>query len=1125
MMRLCLLALFAFVSSHAWGLSCTDPLLQGTSKARCAQQCLRLGTACTSAVKPAPAPMVAPTLAATSVPAIPPSRRFASVMQQAAAPLPPLPPMLENEDLNPVTGVLTPWQANVPVPVVVAPEPEPSFTPPPAPPSLAPSPAAPMPQPVMQPVFIFLAPKPFPPPRYRPAPQSTPLPAISSTEAISTTTLSVAALQPPSSAAISPSAVSATSVAAAPPSTLAAVLPSQPVSLTTRADDDLLLLAASLNGRPLLNSFDAYLSEDTTQVWVPLGRLLNALNFPITVEVASGQTHGWFVSETNTFTLNMGTQTLEIAGQSKPYPADSIARHVDDLYVRSGLLADWFPLQVGFNFQRLQLALTSTQTLPGEARRAREASWQQLAKAQQRQNKQDLADAIPLPYQLFSQPSLRLDAGINSTYANADGTRTNGNLGVQAEGEALYGTGQLAVQLQRESSGGLKLGESSLLIERNDLTPRYFGGVPVTNLGAGDITAPQLALSQGSTAGRGARVSNRGQNPVDDPDRFVLEGTAPVGWDVEVYQDQSLIAFQRITGDGRYRFNTLPLRAGLNLFRIVQLGPQGEKRESFERYNLGQDMPALGELQYDTALYQPGQRTLGLGQTNANNPQPDAPWQLRQRLDLGLTNNLALTLGAFGVAPAEGNGQGTITSTTQANSLQGLTAGLRGTAGPLYLTADAMQNEKEQKAYAFSGRSNLWQGADLRLGYLTNQGPRLAGNDTTINSYDATFNSNLTLAGLGLNNGLTYKVSELSGTSLASPKATEQALNYRFGTNAQGLAFSNQLDYTWNDRTHRWQGEADVAGNVQQVRWRAKVAYQPDDLSTFQRLTLNTQLPLADTVSLDNTLTYSNTGAANTQLASQVRYNLGTYALGLAGQTDTQGDLGLGLTLSTLLLPNGNSGYRAVHPSYGTGLGQAQVLVFVDDNGNGAYDAGEDLLPGVQVRNRSRGTTHPTNQQGVAVVDNLPSYTPVKLSVDEDSLQDIFLKAVNPLLTLSSHPGASGAISIPIRRYGEVLGTAVVASTTTLGESISAPLAKQTLELVNEAGQVADTTTTDADGYFAIAPVPLGRYHLRAVASTAVSATYRIINTSNTYPINLTKRENSADLGEVELFQAVKATP
>jgi hypothetical protein len=203
-MRLFLLVLFGFISGHAWALGCTDPLLQGTGKARCAQQCLSLGTACTSAH-----PKAASAVPATTTPPL--GQRFARVTQQAAAPLPPPPHMLEHEDLNPVTGVLTPWQANVPVPVVVTPEPEPE--PPPAPkpvpaamptaPPFVSAAAPPTPQPMVQPVFIFLAPKPFPPPRYAQATQLAPqppaLPAISSTEAISTTTLAVAALQPATS--------------------------------------------------------------------------------------------------------------------------------------------------------------------------------------------------------------------------------------------------------------------------------------------------------------------------------------------------------------------------------------------------------------------------------------------------------------------------------------------------------------------------------------------------------------------------------------------------------------------------------------------------------------------------------------------------------------------------------------------------------------------------------------------------------------------------------------------------------------------------------------------------------------------------------------------------------------
>lgn len=855
-------------------------------------------------------------------------------------------------------------------------------------------------------------------------------------------------------------------------------------------DDNLLLLSAMINGRLALDGFEAYLDTLPGQAWVPLSLIVKALDFPITVDAGAGRISGWFIREDNQLQVDMAARRVTLAGKTLDYPHDDIRRQADDIYVRNRVLGQWFPLSATLDVRELRLLLVSTEELPVDARLAREAAWADMEAQRALEASRMVSDAQNIPYSLLGMPLLRLNGALNTSMPASDKATTTGNFSLQAEGDALYTTGNLNLSGQRDATGRLTLNDANLKLVRQELTPSLLGPLHATSLEAGDITAARATLTRGETMGRGVRVSNRPFQRVDDPDRFVLEGVAPVGWDVEVYQNQSLLAFQRVAGDGRYRFQALPLKVGLNLFQVVQHGPQGQKKESWERFVLGADMPNPGEVQYDASLFQPRAKTIDtLGKNDTSQP-----FQASARLDMGLTKALGATLGVYGVGQHGG----------RETAEQGLTAGLRGSVAGAYLTADTLQADGGGASYAVSARGNLGNTSDVRLRHIVNSG--FAASDEPVkHKTELELGTVATLGSVGLNASMGgARTVQHDGTSLYET-------NQRTSLSYQRWSLTNSLTREWDDAAAiNSRGELELAGTAQGASWRGSVQYSPETGKLFQRATAGGQVTLTPKLGVDGTVSYIPGTTPYTEANAAVRYDFGAYALGLQSRADTLGNTSVGVNFSTLLVPQQGLGYRQEHPSYGTGLGRAMVKVFVDDNGNGTHDTTERLLANVLVRNRSRGTQHRTDAQGVAVVDNLLAYQPVKLSLDEETLPDIFLKAARENVVVVSHPGANGTVDLPLRLYGEVVGSLFNPAPDGTVRAVSGLM----VQLVNAAGEVVDYAISESDGYFAMAPVPLGTYSLRLREGESTVSGYRMVSAPT---VTLTKDANTVEGVDIEL--------
>ncbi|MCP5405834.1 MAG: hypothetical protein H6922_06410 [Pseudomonadaceae bacterium] len=863
--------------------------------------------------------------------------------------------------------------------------------------------------------------------------------------------------------------------------------------MVTRGEEDLLLLSLTVNGTLVHEGVTAYMADETGQVWLPLGLIARVLDFPLKVDTGAGVISGWFMEEANTLSLNTAARTLSIGGKVlEPYPAERIERHADDIYIHSALMAKLMGIDGTLDFNNLSYALTTRQPLPVELRKQREASWAALERQRTRALANALDGATPLPYDWIGMPSVRLDAGINSRREAGGGPRNSANMSVQAQGDILKTSGNLTLSASKDEDGKVALKGASLVLERQELSPTLLGPLQATTVKAGDIDSARLPLADVGARGRGLRINNQPAGVVDDPDRFVITGDAPVGWDVEVYQDQALLAFQRTGDDGRYRFDALPLKSGLNLFRIVQHGPHGEVRESTQRYFLGEGMVAKGQFLYDVSLYQPGApliATAGRGGT-------DTPWMLANRFDYGLSRYLTASLGSYGLLKSS--------APAGTDNHSGLTAGLRASYGRVFAAADAMRRNDGATAQGISLRGGLGAGTDVRLGY-TRYGGYSLQEQPTLDLYDMSFSHGTTLGGWGITNDFSY-------TQERQTSQRRHSASHRLALGYGRLAFSHSLSREWTATGSQWTGSLEFSGAAEpfNLTWRGSLAYRPDSEDIFQRALLAANLRLADDVALESTLLHLPL-EGRSELANTLRYDWGAFSTGVQARADTQGNMGLGVNLSTQFIPTEGWAYRNVHPGYGSGLGRLLVRVFVDSTPNGHYDDGEKLLPGVVVRNRTRGSDHTVDAQGFAVVDNLTAGTATRIGLEEETIPDIYLKPKQSEIKVVSHPGAKGMVDFPLELYGEITGSLFCQT----GDVVR-PVGSLVVELVNENGEAIDYAVAESDGYFALGPIPLGRYTLRARESEARVAGYEGIPSE---VIALTATDNIRDDVAVALKQ------
>lgn len=844
------------------------------------------------------------------------------------------------------------------------------------------------------------------------------------------------------------------------------------------AADNELFLELQVDGKRRLDLFLALLNEQE-EVLLPLNDIMQGFGFPIAVNLDNATAEGWFVREENHFYLDVGRQKLEIGRQPRPFPQEQLVVTEEDIYVPLALMAEWFPFKLEVAYNDLILYATSTLTLPEKAASARRKIWADLKKAQAARVTNASVSATVLPYGKFYLPSARLSFSSGFSREETGEVLNESGVQFQSQGDILGFSTQITAdgEYNQNAPNPFDLNHIRLRLNKDSPTGDLLGFLQATELELGDISGNSVPLASTQTNGRGVQFSNEPLGFVESVNTFVLRDFAPVGWDVEVYRNGNLQAFDVVNESGEYIFEDLILQPGLNVFRILLFGPQGERQERIERFNLGAGLIDKGQLYYDVQVLESGQSLFKL--TDTNTPSIASS---NVRLQYGLNQNISIIGGLYTGPVAGGN---------IAENLWNF--GLRGGFGRNYSQIDWTQAESGQ------GLTGLYQrsfGKNTTLGIeFTDLEGSLANNAGFLQQQRLTATQQLNLLNKPLQLSLNYTRETNLNNSMTHTIDSVQA------TRLLGVAFNHGLSYEWREENDpRILGNLDFTKSIAEHTLRGGIAYDPDLKGWLRTARLGAQLQLFDDKQLNLNLAHDFGDSSLTTLSSGFNIPLGATNLQMNSSVTNTGaaSVGLGLALNFAPTLNAAKPFKLQPKGSGFGYGSVQVRVFIDENNNQTYDESEALLENVALRNGKNGFTVKTGHNGSAVFHNLTPWQQIPLILEPESLPDIYYVSETPKQFIVAHESFSGTVDFPIIRLGEMSGTVLSQQGTVRRQIANIPV-----ELISPDGETLETVYTEHDGYFIFQAKPLGNYTIKVgdVSELGFRATSaRKISLSNAEP-------------------------
>ncbi len=822
-----------------------------------------------------------------------------------------------------------------------------------------------------------------------------------------------------------------------------------------RPDDQMLIVGVSLGSTSLHDGLVAY--SDGERVFLPLLELCKTLDIPIDGSVDAGTAEGWFRDESWRFVLDTNRRILSLNGREQTIDWSLIERHAQDFYVPSEWFGDWLGLTLDVQLGNSRIHLPSGQQLPLEQTLERKDRWA----TQQRQRPAAMRNT-PLTQTKnawLAWPSIdaTVSLGLNG---DRDTSITSTRMDLLATGELLRSNATLSLNARDDSRQGSTI-DSRLRLGRPATSADDIGW------SAGDINSPLMPLLTAQADGLGIRVGNIDDaQSLADFSRTTLRGEALNGWDVELYRNKDLIAFLTVGSANQYQFDEVALQPGLNLFRVVMYGPQGQRRERLERIVIGNDMLTKGEQHWQGFALLRDERLLP-GPLNDSEQQRGLAGSLMAGFGYrrALTSRWSMGLDALTAALDDGQQHRYLSARTQAGWLGLLLEGqwLRdftgGWAGRVSAQSLGIANnagiDYERFADFDSPEINGIEGGDdltdrLRARWNNRSFARLSSTlEYELNRYRRT-------AGADAGTLRETRTGRLRLSQRWRALTASTSLEARRETERPTLIDGGML---LNYRRPHF----DIAS-----QWSYRVA--PEASLRTANITANWNLPkdLRLRVNLNRNFDQN----VRTRFDLGLSWTASRWLTSLNAGCDTDGRYEIGLSIFTSL-QRADRRWRADSRS-GTGTSSVLAHVFLDRNGDGRFDGDDKPLPDVRFSAGMGGDVPTTDARGIAMLTRLPANQSMTIAIRDDSLGNPYWIPLSPVQQIRAQPGQIVALSFPVMQSAEIDGTVYFMKGT--GRK---PASNVSLQLLDRSGALVRELRTAFDGAYLFDRVAPGDYTLQ----------------------------------------------
>ncbi|MXO96393.1 hypothetical protein GRI34_08160 [Erythrobacter aquimaris] len=793
-------------------------------------------------------------------------------------------------------------------------------------------------------------------------------------------------------------------------------------------------------------------------LYLPLGSIARILDLAVTVTDEGRYAHGWILSEDRTLIIDLREGTIQAGDQTIEIEGVLAADFDGEMFLRLDQFERLFPIEVEPDLRTQSVYITTLERFPFEERSAREARRARL-EARQDNPKAKEFERVDLAYEPISFPTA--DIELRAVSDRTFGTRAEAD--VFLAGDLAFLTAES--YLSGDTVNGLTA--SLFRVGRMDPDADLLGPLEATSFGVGDINSTTMPLGLRSVAGRGFTVTNAPSDVGSVFDQIDLRGILPAGYEVELYRNDILIGSTSESSNGQYEFLQVPVDFGLNVFRLVFFGPQGQRSEKVERITVGDGRLAKGKLVYSLDATQRDRNLLGVKPPNFFEPRDYGAWRTSGQLSYGLTSDITTILGG---AWFEREGEQRWLGTA------GIRTGFDGVA----VRADA--GIADGGAYAISGglggrfgRSAITVNHTEYSGEFPDETVAL-GTEFLRRATEVDLNTTIGFGGEGAN--LSVPVSARFRAYETVDGRNTLAAGVRASTRAAGFLVSNSMEFSrisgaGLQATNQLFGSFDLATlGRSKTRGRLSLGYSV--------------LPNADLIS--SSIQVDHALDERTSLRGQAGYvfDEGKPFFGASGIRDFD-DFTLAL----------DANYSFVDKSYFVGLrigfslgrdplrgglflakpglassGGATLRAFRDKDGDGIYGPVDEAIEGIDfVAYNQTGTS---DSEGVARLVGLGTGQRIGIQVDSSTLPDINLAPAMKGIDVVPRSGRLQAIDYPIVTLSEIEGTARFVDAGG-GKGVSGVR----LRLLDADGKIVSYAKTELDGYYFFERIKPGEYQLQ----------------------------------------------
>ncbi|MBQ4878887.1 hypothetical protein J8M21_16860 [Pseudoalteromonas luteoviolacea] len=793
---------------------------------------------------------------------------------------------------------------------------------------------------------------------------------------------------------------------------------------------------------------DHYISEvfavkSEQGVLLELQSLFSALDFAIAIDDSGQRYTGWYINEAQRFELDITQRKVSVSEKVANLTLRDFSERHDELYVEAVLLADWFGLKLNIDYQDLKILIHSEQPLPVEMRIAR-------------QNRHFVTDSSPqtpvlpwkeTPYQAWSPPLVDIQSSLVTTN-NKENYASISLLGSQ---DVAFWNANYFLS----GRSGELLGESRLNLTREEEEGVYVGSIKATQLEVGDVLETRIGGNYRALYSRGVRVSDRPLYKQIDTQTVRISGAIQVGWDVELYHNGIMIDQRLSVQSGLYIFEPIELYFGSNEFELVMYGPQGQVQQDSRSYYVAGGHLSKGEGYFDSSIVESGKTVLD----ESTSISGVSGWNILSRYDYGVSDDISIYSGIrLGL-----EGQDNVYQLSAGLGFDIWNKGI--------LNFDFNRDEQGAQQLLLQGRTQLNQHAlstvvtDSKTGEDANGLYQQHIQELVLRATGNIYNHNHFR--LNYQNSMNWRRDSEDTDFLAS---NVLSMATQLGT------LSHQLDYiqSGGQQGHDINGVARWQGRFYGTYSRIGLGYQVHPMS---RLT-DYQIQLSRVIDEQFDMEFSYTKSLiNDGYEVGANLNWHNDKFRLTGQFSyfQNDDFQIGLTSQFSLGYEGYSDEFFITDRRLASSGTVLIKVFLDQNNNAIFDGNDIVLKGVKIKSVQGFAQAFTDDNGAALLGNMPLNRQTDIVLDEDSLPDPFYIAAHDGRSITPRKGFIAYLEYPVVHAGELEG---IAFQKELGGH-ETPLAYAEIELVDKNQRVIATVKSAYDGYYVFSDIRPGNYQAR----------------------------------------------